>query len=92
MIRPLRDYVVLEAEPEERNVGGLIVKSKENENGVATVIAVGPGSKDEKGNLVPIDLNVGDRVLFKKYSTNDYKEGDRKYLVIRVEDIIAVVE
>lgn len=92
MIKPLRDYVVLEGDPEEREVGGLIIKSKENDNGIATVVAVGPGEKDEKGNLIPLDVKVGDRVLFKKYSTNDYKEGDRKLLVIRAEDIIAIVE
>lgn len=92
MIKPLRDYVVLETEPEEKQVGGLIIKSKENDNGTATVVAVGPGAKDENGNLIPMDVKVGDKVLFKKYSTNDYKEGDRKLLVIKAEDIIAIVD
>ena len=92
MIKPLRDYVVLEGEPEERNVGGLVIKSKENDNGVATVVAVGPGAKNEKGEVEPLDVKVGDKVLYKKYSTNDYKQGDKKYLVIRSEDIIAIVD
>ncbi len=92
MVKPLRDYVVLLGQPEERNVGGLIIKSKENDNGVATVVAVGEGTKDEKGNLVPVDVKVGDKVLFKKYSTNEYKQGDKTYLLIRNEDIIAIVD
>lgn len=92
MIKPLRDYVVLEGEPEERNVGGLVIKSKENDNGVATVVAVGPGARNEKGEVEPLDVKVGDKVLYKKYSTNDYKQGDKKYLVIRSEDIIAIVD
>ncbi len=92
MIKPLRDYVVLETGPEEKNVGGIIIKSKEDDNGVATVVAVGPGAKDDKGNVVPIDVKVGQKVLFKKYSSNDYKEGDKKYLLIKAEDIIAVLD
>lgn len=92
MIKPLRDYVVLETAPEERQVGGIFIKSKEDDNGTATVIAVGPGAKDEKGNIIPLDVKVGDRVLFKKYSSNDYKEGEKKYLVLKAEDIIAIVD
>ncbi len=92
MIRPLRDYVVLEGEPEEKNVGGLIIKTKENDEGVATVVAVGPGTKDEEGHDLPVDVKVGDKVLFKKYSATEYKQGDHHYLVLRNEDIIAIVE
>ncbi len=91
MIKPLRDYVVLETGPEEKNIGGIIVKSKEDDNGVATVIAVGPGFKDEKGKEVSVDVKVGQKVLYKKYSTNDYKEGDKHYLLVKAEDIIAVI-
>lgn len=92
MIKPLRDYVVLETAPEEQNIGGIIIKKKEDDNGTATVVAVGPGVKDKDGNLIVPEVKVGQKVLFKKYSTNDYKEGDKKYLLIKDEDIIAVLD
>lgn len=92
MIRPLRDYVVLEATPEEKNFGGIIVKTKDDDSAVATVVAVGVGVRDERlGSLRPLDVQIGDKVLFKKYSTTDYKEGDKHYLVIKNDDIIAIV-
>lgn len=92
MIKPLRDYVVLEAEPEEKQIGSLIIKTKENDNGTAVVVAVGPGYKNENGELVVPEVEVGDRVLFKKYSSNDYKEGDKHYLVVKSEDILAIID
>jgi len=92
MIRPLRDYVVLETEPEEKIVGSLVIKTKDNDNGTATVVAVGPGYRDENGNLVKPDVNVGDKVFFKKYSTNEYKKEDKHYLLIKSEDIIGIIE
>lgn len=93
MIRPLRDYVVLQAAPEEKRYGDIIVKSKEDDSAVATVVAVGTGVKDEKtGTIALLDVAVGDKVLFKKYSTTDYKEGDKHYLVIKNDDIIGVID
>lgn len=92
MIKPLRDYVVLETEPEERKVGSIIIKTKEDDNGTATVVAVGPGYKDEHGNLVKADVKVGDKVFFKKYATNDYKEGENHYLLVKAEDIIGIIK
>lgn len=92
MIKPLRDYVVLEANPEEKKFGDIIVKTKEDDSATATVVAVGKGAKDPKtGKLIPLDVKKGDKVLFKKYSTTDYKEGDKHYLVIKNEDIIGIV-
>ena len=92
MIRPLRDYVVLEGEPEEKNIGGIIIKTKEHDEGIATVVAIGPGAKDENGHDLSVDVKVGDRVLFKKYASTEYKQGDHHYLVLRNEDIIAIVD
>lgn len=91
MIKPLRDYVVLEAAPEEKKFGDIIVKTKQDDSATAKVVAVGPGAKDEKGKAVALDVKVGQVVLFKKYSTTDYKEGDKHYLVIKNEDIIGIV-
>jgi chaperonin GroES len=93
MIKPLADYVVLEAKPAEKKVGSIILATEDkNKSNVATVIAVGPGKKDEKGNLVVMSVKVGDRVLYKEYSTTEYKEGDKKFLLVRNEDIIGIVE
>jgi chaperonin GroES len=93
MIKPLADYVVLEAKPAEKKVGSIILATEDkNKSNVATVVAVGPGKKDEKGNLVVMSVKVGDRVLYKEYSTTEYKEGDKKFLLVRNEDIIGIVE
>lgn len=93
MIKPLRDYVVLEAAPEEKKFGDIIVKTKQDDSATAKVVAVGSGVKDEKtGKLIPLDVKVGQVVLYKKYSTTDYKEGEKHYLVIKNEDIIGIVD
>lgn len=93
MIKPLHDYVVLQPKAAEKKVGSIILASEDkNKSNVATVVAVGPGKKDEKGNLVPMSVKIGDRVLYKEYSTTDYKEGDDKYLLVRDEDIIGIVD
>lgn len=91
MIKPLRDYVVLEAETTKKNVGGFILPESKEKPSVAKVVAVGPGKKVE-GVVEEISVCVGDRVIYKEYSTTEYKEEDNKYLLIKAEDIIAIVE
>ena len=87
MIKPLRDYVVLEKLPEEKKVGSIIIATaKDNESAVANVIAVGPGYTDKDGNKVTVEVKVGDKVIYKKYSTTDYEEQGKK------QDIIAIVD
>jgi len=81
MLRPLHDYVVLEK-----------VKEKaKDEPSHGTVIAVGPG-KTEDGKLVPVDLKEGQRVIYKKYSGTEVKDEGKDYLLIKAEDILAIVE
>lgn len=93
MIKPLRDYVVLEKMPEEKQIGGIIIAtSKENESAVAKVIAVGPGYTNEKGYEIKVAAQVGDKVIYKKYSTTDYEESGKKLMLIQDKDIIAVVD
>ena len=93
MIKPLRDYVVLEKLPEEKKIGSILVaKPADKDSAVAKVVAVGPGTTDEKGKEVKVIAKVGQMVVFKKYSTTDYEDGDKKYLIILDKDIIAVVE
>ncbi|HBD06419.1 MAG TPA: co-chaperone GroES [Firmicutes bacterium] len=91
MIKPLRDYVLLEVEPKEKVVGGFIIPESKEKPSTAKVVAVGPG-KEVDGKLVSIPVKVGDKVVFKEYSTTEYKDGDKKYLLIKAEDLLAIVE
>lgn len=93
MIRPLRDYVVLEKIPEEKKVGSIILASaKDNESAVANVVAVGPGYTDKDGHEIKVEVKVDDKVVYKKYSTTDYEDHGRKFMLIKDSDIIAVVD
>jgi len=91
MIKPLRDYVLLEVEPAEKVVGGFIIPESKEKPSTAKVVAVGPG-KEVDGKLVSIPVKVGDKVVFKEYSTTEYKDGDKKYLLIKAEDLLAIIE
>lgn len=94
-VRPLGDRVVVEPiEQEEKTPSGIILpetaKEKPQEG---KVIAVGPGRRDDKGERVPMDVKEGDRVLFAKYAGTEVKlEGDKKVLILRESDILAVIE
>ncbi len=93
-LRPLADRVVVEpSEKEERTASGIILpetaKEKPQEG---EVIAVGPGRRDEDGKLVPMDVKKGDVVLFAKYAGTEIKIEDKKYLILKESDILAIVE
>ena len=91
-IKPLYDYVLLEKEKtEDKTASGIILSTKEKEQAYANVVAVGEGSYQD-GKLVPVPVKVGDKVLYKKYSTTDVKIDDDEYLLIASKDILAVVE
>lgn len=93
MIKPLRDYVVLEKLPEEKKVGSIIIATaKDNESAVANVIAVGPGYTDKDGHEIKVEVKVGEKVIYKKYSTTDFEDKGKKVMLIKDSDIIAVVE
>lgn len=93
MIKPLSDYVVLEAKPAEKKVGSIILTTEDkNKSNVATVVAVGPGKENCKGAISKMSVKAGDRVIYKEYSTTEYKEGDKKYLLLKNEDILAVLD
>ena len=92
--RPLHDRVVVRRiEAEEKTKGGIIIpdtaKEKPQEG---EVIAVGPGSRDESGKLLPIDLNAGDRVLFGKWSGTEVRIDGEDLLIMKESDIMGVVE
>ncbi len=88
-IKPLGDRVVIKkVEAEEKTLGGLILTSSAKEMPqMAEVMAVGPGTKDE-----PMELKVGDRVIFSKYGGTDVKYEGEEYTIMRQSEILATIE
>ena len=92
MIKPLNDYLLLEKLPNEKKVGSLVLTSEKKTGNVATVIAVGPGKVLESGKVVPPALKEFQRVIYRDYAGTEYEDGDHKYLLIKEEDILAVID
>ena len=92
--RPLHDRVVVERiTAEEKTAGGIIIPDTVKEKPQqGKVIAVGPGGRDENGKLIPIDIKVGDRVLFGKWSGTEVKIDGTEYLIMKESDIMGVLE
>ncbi|MGH9861932.1 MAG: co-chaperone GroES [Candidatus Acidiferrales bacterium] len=93
-VRPLHDRVLVKRIEEQESVkGGIIIpdtaKEKPQE---AEVVAVGSGKKTKDGSVIPVDVKVGDRILFGKYSGADIRLGDEEYLILREEEILAVLQ
>ena len=94
-IKPLADYVLLEPikEEEKTKSGILLPQTAEKERPEqGRVVAVGPGKKTSSGKIVPVDIKVGQRVLFTKYGPNEIKINDKEYLIAKEEDILAIIE
>lgn len=92
-LKPLADRIVVERIEEEIKKGGIIIPDTAKEKPQqGKVIAVGPGRFDEKGNRVPMEVKKGDTILFGKYSGNEIKLGDTEYLIMREDDVLAIVE
>ena len=96
MIQPLADYVLLEKLPSEKKVGSIILTTDKKQGNVATVVAVGLGKLISEGvkagTLMSIkDVKVGQKVIYREYSGTDYEEGEHKYLLLKAEDILAIV-
>jgi chaperonin GroES len=92
--RPLHDRVVLKRiEAEEKTAGGIIIPDTAKEKPQqGEVVSVGPGGRDETGKLIPIDLKVGDHVLFGKWSGTEVKLDGIEYLIMKESDIMGVLE
>jgi chaperonin GroES len=93
-IRPLHDRILVERlEEQEVRRGGIIIpdtaKEKPQE---AKVVAVGNGKVTEDGKKIPLDVKAGDRILFGKYSGSEVKIDDKDYLILREEDVLAILE
>ena len=91
--RPLHDRVVIErVDAEAKTAGGVIIPDTAKEKPQqGNVIAVGPGGRDENGKLIPIDVKVGDRILFGKWSGTEVKIDAREYLIMNENDIMGVL-
>ena len=91
--RPLHDRVVIERiEAEAKTAGGIIIPDTAQEKPQqGKVSAVGPGGRDESGKLIPIDVKVGDRILFGKWSGTEVKIDGVEYLIMKESDIMGVL-
>jgi len=92
-LKPLEDRVVVKPiEEEETTISGLVIPDTAKEKPTeGEVIAVGPG-RFEEGNRVPMDVKVGDRVVYSKYGGNEYKYKGEEYVILQARDIYAVIE
>ncbi|HVV29302.1 MAG TPA: co-chaperone GroES [Mycobacteriales bacterium] len=93
-IKPLEDRIVVQAnEAETTTASGIVIpdtaKEKPQEG---TVIAVGPGRVDDNGNRVPVDVAVGDVVIYSKYGGTEVKYSGEDYLVLSARDVLAIIE
>jgi len=92
--RPLHDRVVVRRlEEDERSKGGIIIPDTAKEKPqTGEVIAIGPGERDEKGTLQPLDVKPGDRVLFGKWSGTEVKIDGEELSIMKESDILGVLE
>ena len=93
-IRPLQDRVVVKRQDEETtSAGGIVLPGSATEKPQqGEVVAVGPGKKSEDGNNTPVDLKVGDNVVFGQYGGNTVKIDGEEYLILNESEIYGVVE
>ncbi|MFV9973229.1 MAG: co-chaperone GroES [Francisella endosymbiont of Hyalomma asiaticum] len=92
-IRPLQDRILVRrAEEETKSTGGIILTGSAQEKpSQGEVVAVGNGKKLDNGSTLPMDVKVGDKVLFGKYSGSEVKVGDETLLMMREEDIMGII-
>ena len=92
--RPLHDRVVVRRiDAEEKSAGGIIIPDTAKEKpSQGEVIAVGPGGRDDAGKLIPIDVRVGDRVLFGKWGGTEVKIDGEELLIMKESDIMGIID
>ncbi len=93
-IKPLEDRIVIQqVEAEETTASGLVLPGSAQEKPQeGTVLAVGPGRIDDNGNRVPLDVNVGDAVIYSRYGGTEVKYGEDSYIILSARDVLAIVE
>jgi chaperonin GroES len=92
-LKPLEDRILVEPiEREQMTASGIVLpetaKEKPQEG---RVLAVGPGRRDEEGKRIPMDVTVGDRILYARYAGTEVKVNDQKLLILRESDVLAIV-
>ena len=92
--RPLHDRLLVQRlDEEQKSRGGIIIPDTAKEKPQqGRVLAVGPGRRDDKGELVPLDVRAGDTVMFAKYAGTEIKIDGEDRVILREEDVLAVVE
>jgi chaperonin GroES len=92
--RPLHDRVLVRRlEGEEKSAGGIIIPDTAKEKPMeGEVVAVGPGARSEDGKLHPLDVKVGDRILFGKWSGTEVKIEGTEYLILKESDVMGVID
>ncbi|MGV8976983.1 MAG: co-chaperone GroES [Cellulomonas sp.] len=92
-IKPLEDRIVVKAlEAEKTTASGIVIPDSAKEKPQeGEVLAVGPGRIDDNGNRVPLDVTVGDKVIYSKYGGTDVKYDGEEYLILSARDILAIV-
>ncbi len=93
-VRPLHDRIIVQRIDEgEQKVGGIIIPDSAKEKPQqGTVIAVGNGKTNDNGKRIPLDVKAGDRILFGKYSGQEIKLDGQEYLIMKEDDVLAVIE
>ncbi|MDE2128022.1 MAG: co-chaperone GroES [Armatimonadetes bacterium] len=93
-LKPLNDRIVVKTvDAEEKTAGGIILPDSAQEKPTeAEVIAVGPGKTLDSGKVVPVDVKVGDRIIYAKYGGTEIKLGKDEYVILRQDDVLAVKE
>ena len=92
--RPLHDRVVIRrVEPEGKTTGGIFIPDTVQEKPMeGEIVAVGPGARDERGTMVPLDVRQGDRILFGKWSGSEVKLDGEELLIMKESDIMGIIE
>ena len=94
-LRPINDHIVVKALPaEETSLSGIIIPETVDKDRPerGEVLAVGPGRTTENGQRVPLEVKPGDKIIFKKYAPDQVKIDKVEYLIIKAEDVMAVIE
>ena len=93
-LRPLHDRVIVKrVENETKTASGIVIPDSAAEKPkIAKVVAVGPGKVGDDNERIKMQLKVGDRIVYKSYSTTDVKVGDKEYILVREDDVLATVK
>ena len=94
MLRPLGDRIIAKpSSAEEKTAGGILLPDSAKEKPQhAEVIAVGPGALLDNGKRSPIDVQIGDKVIYGKYSGTEIKVGSEDYVILRQDDVLAILQ